>query len=200
MLSRACQTSLSIGFSREEYWSGLSSSNIPPPGDLPDPGNEPMSLTSPALAGGFFTTRVSLEEEIESSFLGIFYFLTKSDIFCLNYSASRSENPSKIPPDLFFKSLSFEGRLQKDSVCTGGAWKGLASVSGVEMGFEPRLVRLKTQPLVIRLPPVQSLHRPMRFLVNDQTSPWSTTLELGGTGETRKTRILDGGALWVPIL
>lgn len=76
--------------------------------------------------------------------------------------------------------------------------KGLPSVSGVEMGFEPRLVRLKTQPLVIRLPPVQSLHRPMRFLVNDQTSPWSTTLELSGTGETRKTRILDGGALWVP--
>ena len=28
----------------------------PPPGDLPDPGVEPVSLTSPALAGGFFTT------------------------------------------------------------------------------------------------------------------------------------------------
>ena len=75
--------------------------------------------------------------------------------------------------------------------------KGLPSVR-VEMGFEPRLVRLQTKPLVIRLPPVQSLHRPMSFLVNDQTSPWLTTLELGGTGEIRKTRILDGGALWVP--
>ena len=40
------------GFSREEYWNGLP---FPPPGDLPDPGIEPVSLMSPALAGGFFT-------------------------------------------------------------------------------------------------------------------------------------------------
>ena len=39
-----------IGFSRQEYWNGLPS---PSPGDLPDPGIEPMS---PALACGFFTT------------------------------------------------------------------------------------------------------------------------------------------------
>ena len=42
-----------MGFSRQEYWSGLS---FPPPGDRPDPGIESASLTSPALAGGFFTT------------------------------------------------------------------------------------------------------------------------------------------------
>ena len=47
------QAPLSTGFSRQEYWSGLPS---PPPGDLPDPGIEPMPLTSPAFAGGFFTT------------------------------------------------------------------------------------------------------------------------------------------------
>ena len=41
------------GFSRQEYWSGLP---CPPPRDLPHPGIEPVSLTSPALAGGFFTT------------------------------------------------------------------------------------------------------------------------------------------------
>ena len=35
-----------------EYWSGLS---FPSPGDLPDPGIEPVSLSSPALAGGLFT-------------------------------------------------------------------------------------------------------------------------------------------------
>ena len=35
-------------FSRQEYWSGLP---FPTPGDLPDPGIEPMSLASPALAG-----------------------------------------------------------------------------------------------------------------------------------------------------
>ena len=47
-----------MGFSRREYWSGLS---WPPPGDLPDPGTEPVSLTSPALAGGFFTTSATWE-------------------------------------------------------------------------------------------------------------------------------------------
>ena len=48
------QASLFMGFSRQEYWSGLP---CPPPGDLPDPGIEPVSLlTSPALAGEFFTT------------------------------------------------------------------------------------------------------------------------------------------------
>ena len=46
----ACQAPLSMGFSRQEYWSELS---FPSPGDLPDPGINP---TSPALAGEFFTT------------------------------------------------------------------------------------------------------------------------------------------------
>ena len=49
----AYQAPLSLGFSRQEYWSGLP---FPSPGDLPDPGIEPASLMSPALAGGFFTT------------------------------------------------------------------------------------------------------------------------------------------------
>jgi len=40
-----------MGFSRQEYWSGLP---CPSPGDLPNPGNP--CLMSPALAGGFFTT------------------------------------------------------------------------------------------------------------------------------------------------
>ena len=45
----ACKAPLSMGFSRQEYWSRLP---CPPPGDLPNPGTEPAS---PALAGGFFT-------------------------------------------------------------------------------------------------------------------------------------------------
>ena len=49
----ARQAPLSMGSSRQEYWSGLP---CPPPGDLPSPGIEPASLVSPALAGGFFTT------------------------------------------------------------------------------------------------------------------------------------------------
>ena len=43
----ALQAPLSMGFSRQEYWSGLPFAS---PGDLPDPGVEPRS---PALAGGF---------------------------------------------------------------------------------------------------------------------------------------------------
>ena len=50
----AHQTPLFLGFSSQEYWSGLP---CPPPGDLPDPGIKPTSLMSPALAGGFFTAR-----------------------------------------------------------------------------------------------------------------------------------------------
>ena len=43
----------SMGFSRQEYWSGLP---FPPPGDLPNSSFEPTSLMSPALAGRFFPT------------------------------------------------------------------------------------------------------------------------------------------------
>ena len=50
----ACQTSLSMEFSRQEYWSGLP---FPTPADLPNPGIKPKSSVSPTLAGGFFTTQ-----------------------------------------------------------------------------------------------------------------------------------------------
>ena len=49
----APQAPWSMGFPRQEYCSGLP---FPTPGDLPDPGIEPLSLTSPTLEGGFFTT------------------------------------------------------------------------------------------------------------------------------------------------
>ena len=54
----AHQAPLSKGFSRQAYCNGLP---CPPPEDLPDPGMEPKSLTSPALAGGFFTTNTTWE-------------------------------------------------------------------------------------------------------------------------------------------
>ena len=64
----AHQAPLSMGFSRQEYWSGLP---FPPPRDRPNPGIEPMSPKSPALAGrvlptappipGLFNIRVSPE-------------------------------------------------------------------------------------------------------------------------------------------
>ena len=54
----ALQDPLFVGFSRQELWAGLSFRS---PGNLPDPGIEPTSLTSLALADGFFTTRATWE-------------------------------------------------------------------------------------------------------------------------------------------
>ena len=72
----ACQTLLSMEFSRKEYRSGLPCS---PPGDLPNPGIEPASLTSPALAGQLFTTSTTQEALLNglpnSSFLTTQYIL-----------------------------------------------------------------------------------------------------------------------------
>ena len=53
LCTAAHQVPLSTGFSSQEYWSGLP---FPPPEDLSNPGIEPVSLMSPALASGFFTT------------------------------------------------------------------------------------------------------------------------------------------------
>ena len=54
---------LSMGFSRQEYWSGLLH---PSPGFLPEQGIEPVSLMSPALAGRFLTTSATWEAKIKS--------------------------------------------------------------------------------------------------------------------------------------
>ena len=64
----ALQAPLSMGFSRQEYWSGVP---FPSPGDLPDPEAEPESLKSPALASGFFNTAPSgkLTAELNRSLL-----------------------------------------------------------------------------------------------------------------------------------
>ena len=67
----ACQGPLSMGFSRQEYWSGL---RCPPPEDLPDPWVESMSLKSPALAVGFFTTSATWE----AHYSGLLLLLSRS--------------------------------------------------------------------------------------------------------------------------
>ena len=54
----SCLPPLSMGFSRQEHWSGLP---CPPPRDLPDPGIEPESLMSPALAGRVFNASATWE-------------------------------------------------------------------------------------------------------------------------------------------
>ena len=54
----ALQAPPSMGFSRQEHWSGLP---CPPPGDLPDPRMTTGSLLSPVLEGRFFTTSTTRE-------------------------------------------------------------------------------------------------------------------------------------------
>ena len=58
----ARQAPLSMGFSRQEYWSGLP---FPPPGHLPNPGIKPASLPSAALAGGFLITSATWEAQVK---------------------------------------------------------------------------------------------------------------------------------------
>ena len=60
LLTIAHQALLSMGFSRQEYWSGLP---CPPPRDLLCLEMEPMSLTSSVLGGGFFTTSTTWEAQ-----------------------------------------------------------------------------------------------------------------------------------------
>ena len=78
------QAPLFLGFFRQEYCSGLL---YPSPRDLPNPGIGPMSLTSPALAGGFFTTHATWETPLHvytiSIYIFFFFFfsLTMEDFF-----------------------------------------------------------------------------------------------------------------------
>ena len=104
----ACQAPLSVGFPRQEYWSGLP---FPSPGDLPDPGIEPVSLTSPAwaLAGRFFTTittwvmyhKIHQFKVYNSMFFSIFtelckyhhYLILEHFHHCKKKAISSSPNP-----------------------------------------------------------------------------------------------------------
>ena len=78
------QAPLSMGFSRQEYWNGLP---FPSPGDLPNPEIEPTFLTSPSLAGGFFTSSPTCTGpfEIPSESILLIHnpcFLLMLSVFC----------------------------------------------------------------------------------------------------------------------
>ena len=77
------QAPLSMGFSRQKYWSRLP---CPPPGDLPNPGIEPTSLTSAALASCFFTTSATWEAQ------SLYTLLIKIDYNPEILNAKKTEN------------------------------------------------------------------------------------------------------------
>ena len=64
----ARQVPLSMGFSKQEYWSGLP---FPSPGNLPDPGIKLMFLLSPASSDRFFTTSATWEAQREYQFSSV---------------------------------------------------------------------------------------------------------------------------------
>ena len=69
----ALQPLPSMGFSRQDYWSG---SPFPLPEDLPDSGIEPIALVSPPLADGFFTTALPRS---------LFFYPFLGDDFCIRF-------------------------------------------------------------------------------------------------------------------
>ena len=109
----AHQAPLSMGFSRQEYWSGLP---CPSPGDLLYPGIELVSLTSLALASGFFTTSATWEAPIKPQF----YFSYISHVPLRNRSLPRGWLCSKLLEDIFcfFIWTPSAGRWVWDNRCS----------------------------------------------------------------------------------
>ena len=133
----AYQDPLSMGFSRQECWSGLP---CPPPGDLPDPGIKPASLRPPALAGRFFTTSATWEIQIKQ------YIPCGSDG---KASACSAGDPGSIPG----LGKSLEGGHGKplqypclENPMDRGAWQ--ATVHGVTKS-QTRLKWLSTHALLL---------------------------------------------------
>ena len=87
----ARQAHLAVGFSRQEHWSGMP---CPPPGDHLDPGMELIFLTSPALAGGFFTTSATWEAQHTVAVIKVWWQNKLLMPSCLNVKRGRREGGS----------------------------------------------------------------------------------------------------------
>ena len=74
------QDPLSMGFFRQEYWSGLP---FPPPGDLPDPAMELASPASPTLVDRFFTTEPNISFREDLVLMSSFQFCLSEAFFSL---------------------------------------------------------------------------------------------------------------------
>ena len=98
----ACQAPLSMGCPWHEYWSGLP---FPSPGDLPDPGIEPMS---PVLAGGFFTTGPPETLCSVNNFTLSIQLLSRVWLFATPWTAERLASLSITNFQSLLKFMSFE--------------------------------------------------------------------------------------------
>ena len=120
----ARQAPLSMGFSRQEHWSGLP---LPSPGDLPDRGTEPTRLTSPALAGRFFAASATREAlPLQRSLTQLQAHWPPHRFWNMPRTSSWPEYvpgtpPRELtahlsPPSVLYAKVSFSGRL--GSACT----------------------------------------------------------------------------------
>ena len=101
-----------MGFSRQENWSGLP---CPPAGDLPNPGIETASLTSPALTGGFFTTSATWEATIsERRRIDAFELWCWRRLLRVPWTARRSNQSilKEISPGISLEGMMLRLKLQ----------------------------------------------------------------------------------------
>ena len=95
----ACQAVLSMGFSRQEHWSGAP---CPPPGALPDPGADPASLASPTLGRWILHYYTTWEAHTEAYINDSSKTKVEGHLFCTwllklrSHSSQPGESPVKI--------------------------------------------------------------------------------------------------------
>ena len=94
----ACQAPLSMGISGQKYWSGLECHALLQ-GIFPNPGMEPVSLMSSALAGGFFTS--SATWEVKGSTALLFSHLLSQEVLCLRCCLFFPSSSDTLPHWLF---------------------------------------------------------------------------------------------------
>ena len=99
-----------MGFPRQEYWSGLL---FPLPGYLPDPGIEPVSLMTPALAGGFFITSApwesppSISKALPSPAVRLLQLMVMMDLVA--HAVGSAGLPMPMPPHCVPTAASVHG-------------------------------------------------------------------------------------------
>ena len=96
---------LSVGFSMQEYWSGLPCA---PPGDLPKPGIKPgINVVSPALAGRFSTTKPPGKHQLNHQFSSV-HSLSRLRLFVTPWIAARQASLSITKSQSSLKLISIE--------------------------------------------------------------------------------------------
>ena len=138
-----CQVPLSMGFSRQKYWSGFP---IPSPGDLPNPGITPTS--PPALAGRFFTTSATWETP-----LLCYHNLKSVDIRVQSHFSKFLKLTIVIQSKLFLESkfiLMWMLRVvtEDDFISRHYGWNELNSEQ-LSMNASPQWEQLSTQYILV---------------------------------------------------